>query len=268
MSFISSCKFVFQKGNQKWKDLIELLKEYNGNLNTLRPIGSAVWLSAMISRMNQDLIRAAQSESNDSSELGLMYKNLCLASMFKFRKQLTAAELESVPKFTRDDIRFSPNYIVRDRDGMEVATLARLRTVVGRPVVLIEWVNVQGMASRANDAAEISLLLKKFRLEILLLPSSFGIFADDDNHRIGVVLSLPSDMGQLEDGALPGAISVERMPETLEYVIRDENRKGTDLGFRFKLARRLANAVHIMHVVGFVHKLSLLHFTWRPQILI
>jgi len=76
--------------------------------------------------------------------------------------------------------------------------------------------------------------------------------------RFGLVLAPPSHIRSNLPQILPaGAISQKRMPVSLKELLDKRHPSCIhmlDLGDRFRLAKKLVDAVHMMHCVGWIHK--------------
>ena len=92
----------------------------------------------------------------------------------------------------------------------------------------------------------------------LLLPKCYGMVEDPIARRYGLVLAPPSHIRSNLPQILPaGAISQKRMPVSLTELLEKRhpaNQEILDLGIRFRLAKKLVEAVNMMHCVGWVHK--------------
>ena len=261
LKFVKRCRFGFS-GNQKWKDLIESLKEFNSNLYRLGLAAMRILLAIPRLPANRtdgrNLIRAARYEAKDPGPRNEDYRQLLQALMVKFRQQPRPRDLRRVRRFER--VRIRSNYFrFSDDEGRETATMGSITLdsiTQGREhhAVLVEWINLQGMPGRKEETLRISFLLRKLELDLILLPSSFGVFRDPGEDRLGIVLALPLDFGRLGANPESGAVSERRRPESLASLMTPNQE---NLGRRFKIARMLADAVHVMHLVGYVHKLSL-----------
>jgi hypothetical protein len=95
----------------------------------------------------------------------------------------------------------------------------------------------------------------------LLLPTCYGMVEDTAMRRYGIVLVPPAHIRANLPSVLPsGAISQKRMPVSLKELLDKKHPSCVhmlDLGVRFRLAKKLLNAVHMMHCVGWVHKYAI-----------
>jgi hypothetical protein len=83
---------------------------------------------------------------------------------------------------------------------------------------------------------------------------------DTANRRFGLVLAPPAHIRANLPSIMPtGAISQKRMPVSLKELLEKEHpacQQMLELGARFRLAKKLVDAVHMMHSVGWIHKYS------------
>jgi len=124
-------------------------------------------------------------------------------------------------------------------------------------VVLIEWVDVLD-GSYEHDTRVKTLMLASPKPGQLLLPTCYGMVEDPRTRMFGLVLAPPPHIRSNLPPILPsGAISEKRMPVSLMELLEKRHSSCLtvlDLGIRFRLAKRLVDAVHMMHCVGWVHK--------------
>lgn len=266
MSFIRRCKFVFKKGEAQWLKLIDLLKEYNENLRSYGPKfdiakmikGEFDYLKNLHKDALLRLLEASNYEAAHStpgnSDKG-RYGELALAASFgavvRFERQHT------VYKFAVDDFRIEHSYQLSSSDSSTMALLFDYPVKKENRVVLIEWAtNVDGENER--DVGVKALMLAAPKPRQLLLPTCYGIVDDPNNERIGLVLAPPEHIrSHLPQILTAGAISKKRMPVSLKELLEKRHPlyiERLDLGIRFQLARKLVDAVHMMHSVGWVHK--------------
>lgn len=267
MTFIKRCKFVFRRKEAIWNNLIDRIKEYNENLATYGP---RFELEQMI-KAEFEVLRNLQLEqlrrraeaatyeaqhSPQDSEEKAHFLTYSLAAQFsavvKFERQHTAY------KFTMRDFRLDPSYAVSSSAG--ASTMALLFDYPVRKenrVVLIEWIEDLDREQERNTRTKV-LMLATPKPEQLLLPKCYGMVEDPVGRRFGLVLAPPNHIRSNLPPILPaGAISQKRMPVSLRELIERKHPSCPgvlDLGIRFKLAKKLIQAVHMMHCVGWVHK--------------
>lgn len=266
LSFMKRCKFVFKKKDSAWKDLTDLLKEYNENL---RSYGPKFDLAKMLKRefgflrkLPQDeLIRLAEASAYeakrsppDSTE-AKNYHDISLAASFstvvKFERQHT------VYKFKMSDFRLDPAYVLSSSSSSTMALLYDYPVRKEKRVVLIEWIKDIDR-DQERDTKIKTLMLAAPKPGQLLLPTCYGMVEDPITRYFGLVLAPPPHIRLNLPRILSlGAISQKRMPVSLKELLdgkRPSCMHTLDLGIRFRLAKKLVDAVHMMHCVGWVHK--------------
>jgi hypothetical protein len=140
-------------------------------------------------------------------------------------------------------------------------------------VVFIEWTQARHGKSQElkSNLWEISGVLSFQKPDSMLLPYSYGVVENLSEGQFGIVLMPPTHIRMHIPplSQIPrGEISCRRMPSTLETLISvaigspahgSGAGEPVDLGTRFRIARKLVDAIHIMHTVNLLHKLSSLH---------
>ncbi|RFU34982.1 hypothetical protein B7463_g1370, partial [Scytalidium lignicola] len=266
MFFIRKCKFVFKKSEAQWLKLVDFLKECT---DTLRSYGPKFDLAKMLKgefdhlkNLQKDALRrlaeAATYEANQPS-LGKTakgrYSDLATAASFgtvvRFERQHT------VYKFTMNDFRIEHSYQLSSSDSSTMALLFDYPVKKENRVVLIEWVdNVDRENER--EIGTKALMLAAPKPPQLLLPTCYGMVDDPDNERLGLVLAPPEHIrSHLPQILSAGAISRKRMPISLKELLEKRHPsyiERLELGIRFQLAKKLIDAIHMMHCVGWVHK--------------
>lgn len=145
-------------------------------------------------------------------------------------------------------------------------------------LVLVEWISTKSGSAdkKLEEAKKLWYLLYNEKPEKLLVPESYGIVHDHTDltdKKLGIVLVLPHHIcanlpTKVSRGTKdtkpangtrpilsPETIAKQRMPTNLRQLIKD--RSGLDLGIRFQLAKKLIDALHLIHCAGWTHKLSL-----------
>jgi serine/threonine protein kinase len=266
MSFMKRCRFVLRKKDAAWNSLIDLLKEYNENLSTYGP---KLDLEKMIKRefeivrqlhLNElkRLAEAAAFEAKHSpkgNEHVGRYHDLSLAAQFsavvKYERPHAAI------KFGLRDFRLDSAYIISSTPSSTMALLFDYPVKKEHRVVLIEWIN-NNDHDKERDSRIKTLMLATPKPGKLLLPTCYGMVEDPFTRRFGLVLAPPTHIRSNLPQILPaGAISQKRMPVSLKELLDRKHPSCPhmlDLGIRFALAKRLVDAVHMMHCVGWVHK--------------
>jgi hypothetical protein len=266
MSFMKRCRFVFRKKDTAWNSLIDLLKEYNENLSTYGP---KLDLEKMIKgefeiirqlQLNElkRLAEAAAFEAKHSpkgNEHVGRYHDLSLAAQFsavvKYERPHAAI------KFGMRDFRLDQSYIIPSTPSSTMALLFDYPVKKEHRVVLIEWIN-NNDHDKERDTRIKTLMLATPKPGKLLLPTCYGMVEDPFTRRFGLVLAPPTHIRSNLPQILPaGAISQKRMPVSLKELLDRKHPSCPhmlDLGIRFALAKRLVDAVHMMHCVGWVHK--------------
>ncbi|KAF4466470.1 kinase-like (PK-like) [Fusarium albosuccineum] len=252
LSFIKRFSYAWS-GDKKWENLIGLLREYNGNLYQLGSAGTPMLLAMSVlpddQRTGDRLIRAARFETRSNGTETEDYQQLLGILRAKFAREPTENERASVRRVSQ--LRISDGYYkLRNNNGREVATMAYFHGRDGkRYATLVEWTNLT-----EDQAARTSYLLKSLSSNLTLLPRSLGVATHNQRH--GILLALPSQFGTFSDNPGPGYITTERRPQNLEDMIGAAPK---DITVQLRVARRLASAVHAMHVAQYVHKLNLDH---------
>ncbi|KAL2072060.1 hypothetical protein VTL71DRAFT_11403 [Oculimacula yallundae] len=267
MSFIKRCKFVFRKKDAVWTSLIDLIKEYN---ETLASYGPKFDIQKMI-KAEFDVLRnlhidelkrraeAASYEARHTLESDgeniARYQDISLAAQFsavvKYERNHAAY------KFTIRDFRLDPSYAVSSSGSSTMALLFDYPVRKENRVVLIEWVdNID--RDQERDTRIKTLMLATPKPDQLLLPKCYGMVEDPIARRYGLVLAPPPHIRSNLPQIMPaGAISQKRMPVSLMEVLEKRHPaypEILDLGIRFRLAKKLLEAVSMMHCVGWVHK--------------
>jgi hypothetical protein len=266
MSFIKRCKFVFRKKESTWNGLLSLIKEYNENLVTYGP---KFELDRMkkggfddLRKMQlEELRRRAEAAAYEArhtppgNENGGKYHEIALAAQFsvvvKYEKKGTAT------KFTMLDFRLDPSYVISSSGSSTMALLFDYPVKKEHRVVLIEWIE-ELQRDMERDATIKTIMLATSKPGQLLLPTCYGIVEDPATRRFGLVLAPPKHIRSNLPPIMPsGAISQKRMPVSLLELLERRHpycMHMLDLGTRFRLAKKLVDAVHMMHCVGWVHK--------------
>lgn len=266
LSFIKKCKFVFRKKDTAWKELTDLLKEYNENL---RSYGPKFDLEKMIKGEFEFLRKLQQSELRRRAEASAYeakrsppesteakrYHDISLAANFstvvKYERQ------HGVYKFSMSDFRLDPAYMLSSSDSSTMALLFDYPVRKEHRVVLIEWVDILDR-DYERDTRIKTLMLAAPKPGQLLLPTCYGMVEDPRTRMFGLVLAPPAHIRSNLPPILPsGAISKKRMPFSLMELLEKRHpscQTVLDLGIRFRLAKKLVDAVQMMHCVGWVHK--------------
>lgn len=253
MNFIQKCKYGWS-GDAKWDDLIALIVEYNDNLYHLGLAGTPMFLATNILPSDRKtggrLMEAAELEAASRGPLTEEYQQLLAVLRARFARQPSEDECLKVARVS--GLRIKDNYY-KLHDGMrkETATMAHWHCEQKSKhyATLVEWTNLT-----EDRAAITSLLLKRLSSDLTLLPTSYGIAKGiGPEGRHGILLSLPARLGTFQGAPKKGDISGLRQANNLEEMIGAQPK---DLTVRLRIARRLASAVHAMHVAQFVHKLS------------
>lgn len=260
------CKFVLRGKDTVWSSLIDLLKEYNENLATYGPeLDLAKLIPAefeLLRKLQRDELQrralASAYEAKHAPPNGedrLRYHELALAAQFsevvKYERQ------HDVFKFTLRDFRLDPAYVISSTGSSTMALLFDYPVRKEHRVVLIEWIDDLDR-EQARDTKIKTLMLATPKPAQLLLPTCYGMVEDPSTRRFGLVLAPPAHIRSNLPQILPaGAISQKRMPVSLRELLQKRHPSCVhmlDLGTRFKLAKQLVDAVHMMHCVGWVHK--------------
>lgn len=266
MSFIQGCEFVFRKKDAVWTGLIDLLKEYSEQLAAYGPkleLAKMLKGELDIVRTMQlaELRRRAEAASYEAQNTLLdgdniaRYQEMSLAAQFsavvKFERQHAAY------KFTMRDFRLDPSYAVSSSHSLTMALLFDYPVRKENRVVLIEWVDGLDRDQEHNTRIK-TLMLATPKPERLLLPKCYGMVEDLVARRCGLVLAPPAHIRSNLPQIMPmGAISQKRMPVSLTELLEKRHpghQDMLDLGVRFRLAKKLVEAVSMMFSVGWVHE--------------
>jgi hypothetical protein len=266
MSIIKKCKFLFRKKDEGWNKLIDLLKRYIEELATLGPTFELQRMQKgeydMLRKMDLEQLRArteaAAYEARHTPpgiEIGDRYHNISLAANFsavvKYERQHAAI------KFNMRDFRIDPSYILPSSETSTMALLFDYPVKKEHRVVLIEWMDEMDHDQERGTRVK-TLMLATPKPGQLLLPTCYGMVEDTAMRRFGLVLAPPAHIRSNLPSILPsGAISQKRMPVSLKELLDRRHPACVhmlDLGIRFRLAKKLVNAVHMMHCVGWIHK--------------
>ncbi len=261
---------MLKKTNAPWNNLIDLLRLYNEDLATYGP---KFELERMVRRefsllklMHVDELRrralAADYEEKHSQvedENTTRYHDLFLSAQFtvvnKFERKHSAVG------FTMRDFRIEPTYTVSSSSST-MALLFDYPTKKEHRVVLIEWME-DFDRDIVKETTTKTLILATPKPPQLLLPTCYGMVEDREKRRFGLVLAPPPHIrGHLPPLLPPGAISEKRMPTSLAELLERRHPSCAqgqilDLGIRFHLAKKITEAVNMMHCVGWVHKYHL-----------
>jgi hypothetical protein len=269
MSFIKKCKFLFRTRDETWNKFIDVLKHCNEALATLGPVFELEKMRKgeydKLRRMNFEELRARAEASDYEArhtppgiEVGDRYHNISLAANFsavvKYERQ------HSARKFFIREFRLDPAYILPSCESSTMALLFDYPDKNQHRVVLIEWMDEMNRDQERETRLK-TLMLAAEKPGQLLLPTCYGMVEDTAMRRYGIVLVPPAHIRANLPSVLPsGAISQKRMPVSLKELLDKKHPSCVhmlDLGVRFRLAKKLLNAVHMMHCVGWVHKYAI-----------
>jgi uncharacterized protein YciI len=266
MSFIKRCKFVFRKKDTPWNSLIDLLKEYNENLLTYGPKYDLAKLFKgefeILRKMHlEDLKRLAEASAYEAKHSAPDNKNTNRYQDLSLAAQFSAVVKYERPhaafKFSMRDFRIEPSYLLSSSESSTMALLFDYPVRKEHRVVLIEWIDDLDR-DQERDTRIKTLMLATPKPGQLLLPTCYGMVEDPYIRRFGLVLAPPAHIRSNLPPILPaGAISQKRMPVSLKELLDKKHPSCVhtlDLGIRFKLAKKLVDAVNMMHCVGWVHK--------------
>jgi hypothetical protein len=204
------------------------------------------------------LAEAAAYEARRSpleSKAAGTYHDISLAASFstvvKYERQ------HAVYKFNMTDFRMDPAYLLSSSSSSTMALLFDYPVKKEHRVVLIEWIRDIDR-DQEHDTKIKTLMLAAPKPGQLLLPTCYGMVEDPRMRRFGLVLAPPAHIRSHLPAILPsGAISQKRMPVSLKELLKKKHpscKLTLELGTRFRLAKKLVDAVHTMHCVGWVHK--------------
>ncbi|KAK3294272.1 uncharacterized protein B0H64DRAFT_183381 [Chaetomium fimeti] len=288
LGLLQSIRFTLWGGSSEMEELIERMKEFNRNLQLFtapdtRDVVQRLVFQLAVKDVGRDTDRtkrleeAASYEAKQSIDLGEResYDDIAKFVNFGMAIQVADANMSGKKIFRLDDFSFDAPYYLNKH-----ATLARLfdyPTKYQSRLVLVEWVSVGRGAPSTTDAILEALdetkvtwyILHAVKPEKLFLPATIGIIFDESNPgTIGIVFQLPPHIrGNLPTKPVlgrpghpggrvvrsPKTIAAQRMPTNLRQLILEREPKGIDLGIRFQLAKRLLDAVYLMHTARFTH---------------
>lgn len=289
MDFLKQVHFTVTGSQSNLDDLFGRLDEFTRTVQLMTPtelrqLADRRVLESMVRDVVKDADRTRRLEDaaaklakeSIDQDAKAMYDDL--SKLANFRLAIQAANPADVSRkkiFAIEDFSFDSPYYLDNN-----TTLARLfdyPTKYQSRLVLVEWVS----PTRGNSPAAILetmdetkvtwFILHAEKPERLLLPATIGLILDHTSPRsIGFVYQLPHHIrGNLptrpvagRDGQpggarvvlSPKAIAAQRLPTNLRQLIREKEKGGLDLGIRFKLAKKLVDAVHLMHTAGFTHR--------------
>lgn len=275
MKFFKRIRFVIFGGKKDFDELITLLKEFIGNLREFTSAWSAGGITGKIfedigrgSRENPNRAKrvaaaaAHEAEHADDPQARADYGDMAKFAQFAETIRSEAQTTSRLRIWSRTEFSFDSPYKLGPS-----STLARFLdfpTKVQSRLVLIEWISIESgsVEERLKETKKLCTLLRAEKPAKLLLPYSSGIIHDDSHkNKIGIVLRLPSRIRQLptcKDRPLSArTIAKERKPTSLRDMI--ENTRGIALGTRLRLSKQFIDALHLMHCVGWLHKLSSTH---------
>ncbi|KAK3896542.1 hypothetical protein C8A05DRAFT_39915 [Staphylotrichum tortipilum] len=289
MSFLKQVHFTVTGSQPNLDDLFVRLDEFNRTVqlttpSELRQLADRKVLELMVRDAVKDADRTRRLEdavaklAKESIDQGAKEMYDDLSKLANFRMAIQAANPSDVPRkkiFAIEDFSFDTPYYLDNN-----TTLARLfdyPTKYQSRLVLVEWVSLTRGTSPAAvletmDETKVTwYILHAEKPQRILLPATIGLILDHTSSRsIGFVYQLPHHIrGNLptrpvasRDGQpggarvvlSPKAIAAQRLPTSLRQLIQKKEPGGLDLGIRFKLAKKLLDAVHLMHAAGFTHR--------------
>ncbi|KAJ4289507.1 hypothetical protein N0V88_006989 [Collariella sp. IMI 366227] len=284
MAYLQTVHYNLSGTEQNLNELFWRLEEFNRNLHLLTPpqISHAAdgrVLELVVDEAPKDpdrtkrLQEAASYEAKHSIDPSAKAKYEDIAKFSNFCSAVRSANPDMSRRkiFSVDDFSFDAPYSLSPN-----ATLARFLdypTKYQSRLVLVEWIRVRKGTSISEVLHETKLTLFMLHAEKtskLLLPAAIGLIYDETNPRtIGIIFQLPSHIRSnlptkpliarpgLRNAVVvrsPKSIAAERMPTSLRDLILKKEPKGIDLGLRFKLAKQLIDAIHLIHTSQFTHR--------------
>lgn len=196
------------------------------------------------------------------------YDDLARLANFCLGIKSAVPEISRKKIFRRADFSFDEPFQLGPR-----ATLARLfdfPTKHQSRLVLVEWVAPRGIPNEEllEEVKVLWFTLSAEKPDRMLLPGALGIIYDElYPGDIGIVLQLPPHIrgslatkspldGQLASELLRSSktIAAQRKPTTLRDLILHKAPNGLDLKIRFQLAKKLLDAMFLMHGAGWCHR--------------
>ena len=211
----------------------------------------------------QDLISRAEAYREEARIQGktnsgrqdMLYRDLGLAAEFKAVVSHYKTRTE-VSSFDVSAFNINPSWWVEGSASSTMALIFNYPRSKERRVVLIEWMGGELNDELVKRTKAKATMLNTPKPGQLLLPSCYGVVRD--RGRVGLILVPPDHIRRnLPNPMQPGSISIRRQPVSLEQLLlrRQLSDDFMDIGMRFRLAKKLVDAVHLMHCVGWVHKL-------------
>ncbi|KAK4032236.1 hypothetical protein C8A01DRAFT_50932 [Parachaetomium inaequale] len=280
LDFIKTIRFVVSGAPPKMDEFILRLEEFNRMLQFLTPRQMMdCWDRQIFELVAKDVVKVAdrgkQLEEAATHEAKYCideparanYDDLSKLANFTFAIDSAEPHVDRRKVFRLDDMSFDTPYYI-DKNS----TLARLfdyPTKHQSRLVLVEWITLTGLET-LDETKTTWYVLHAVKPEKLLLPATIGFFHDESSPRtVGLVFQLPPHIrGNLptkpafgrpgEPGGRvvrsPKTIAAERMPTTLRQLILQREPKGVALDVRFKIAKQLVDALHLMHTARFTHR--------------
>jgi hypothetical protein len=273
LSLLWRYKYVLRSNKESlWGALIDRIRDCNESLATYGPEDKLEKLARaefeLLRKLQRDELRRkaeasafeAKHSSSDADERA-RYHDLALAAQFS--EVVKYERKHEVHKFSMRDFRLDPAYVLPFTPASTMALLFDYPVRKEHRVVLIEWVE-DYRKDQEHQTRIKTLMLATPKPAQLLLPTCYGVVHDQPGRRIGIVLAPPTHIRSNLPSILPaGAISQKRMPVSLEELLEKNHPscpQMLDLGTRFRIAKKLVDAVHMMHCVGWIHK-YLLHLS-------
>ncbi len=259
-----------RKDDKNWDDMIGLLKEYNNNLRTYGPKEDLVKMDKkqfdVLNGLQLDMLLRIAAASGYEAKIssaddtrGTSYGDIALAANFKAAIN-HGKRRNDFHRFKMTDFKIESNYSLPSSQAATMALLWDFPSKKINRVVLIEWVLDSDRDRKRDTETKVSMLCAP-KPGQLLVPSCYGMVEDPDGKRFGLVLVPPDHIrAHLPQVLTSGSISQRRMPVSLKMLLERVLHRGNliDLGIRFRLAKKLLDAIHMKHSVGWVHKCVIL----------
>ncbi|KAK4098276.1 hypothetical protein N658DRAFT_499512 [Parathielavia hyrcaniae] len=279
LKFLKTTRFVVSGGDVELTELILWLEDFNRHLLVHEPRQKRdVLRRDLFERVARDAAKdpdrtkrleeaaAYEAKSSIDGMVKAQYDDLSKLANFSLAIHAANPAMSRRKIFTHADLSYDTPYYINKN-----STLARLfdyPTKYQSRLVLVEWITLtigqSGTTLESSDVAKVTwFILHAERPEKLLLPATIGLIIDEsDPWRLGMVYQLPPHIrGNLPTKPATGGrvvrssktIAAERMPTTLRQLMVKQP-KALALEVRIQIAKKLLDAVYLMHTARFTHR--------------
>ncbi|VBB78249.1 Putative protein of unknown function [Podospora comata] len=255
-------QFSLVSGGKGVDELIARFREFNevlwgyGQPLELARLNKGIYdnLHQLTGDQLNKLLAAYTRESETSRDSVSAGNYRSLAKMVNLRAHAIQGAPGRPHVFGASSFHMTDNYRVDSRGTSTMALLYDYPKKGDHRVALIEWAQNAQVSGKRREIEKLALLLNVPKPDEMSMLDSYGILDDlQRTNRLGLVLKPPINIRtNLPQPLPPGAISERRMPINLRQLIK--TRDGLDLSVRFDIAKKLVDAVHMMHAVDWAHK--------------